>query len=381
MNFYFSEDEQAYRKMCADFAKNEIAPYAAMTDEEERFSFEVYDKLAAQGYLGIMTPEKYGGQGGSYLEFCIAAEEAGYYDFAITILLSSQNCVTSRTILDFGTEAQKLRYLPKLAAGVVDGKREIGAFALTEANAGSDAAGVQTTAEQKDGHYVLNGAKQFITNGSIASILLAFAKTEKGLSAFIVEDTFPGFVPGKDEKKMGMRASTTSQLFFDHCIVPKENLLGEEGQGFQIAMAALNDDRAALSLGMCSMAQRAIDESIAYAKNRVQFGKRISQFQNTKFQLADMQSKVDAARLLAYRAVYGILAHDKEATKWASMAKYVCADMVNDVTRRAVQIFGGYGYSREYPIEKLLRDSKICEIFMGTSEIQKIVIAKAMGVE
>jgi len=380
MDFFFSEDQNDFRKMCKDFARGEVQPWAAIIDEEERFPFEVFDKLAEVGFLGIVTPEEYGGQGADFMHFGIATEEIGYYCLPTAMLVSSQNCVTSRAILIHGTEEQKKKYVPPLANGIVDGKRQIGAFALTEPDAGSDATGTKTKAVLKGDHYIINGYKRFITNGSVATMFVVFAVAENGPAAFIVESNFPGFSVGKEEKKMGIRGSVTTEIMFDDCIVPKENLLGKEGNGFRIALSILDEDRAGLSLAMVGMAQRAIDESVKYSKERVQFGKRLSQFQNTQFTLAEMQAKTDAARLLAYRAVDAIIRKDPNASAYASMAKLICADNVNDVTRRAVQIHGGYGYCREYPVEKLLRDAKICEIMMGTNEIQKLVISKAMGV-
>lgn len=379
--FAETEEQMEFRKMCKEFAKKEVLPRAAEADEKEEFPYDLFDKLAEQGYTGIHSDEKYGGQGASLWELAAAAEEIAYYDSATALILVCQSLIPEGILTKFGTEAQRKKYLTKLALGVVDGKREIGAMCMTEPNAGSDVRGIKTTAVLEGDHYVLNGSKCFCSNGAVATVLFAFAQTEKGLSAFIIENSFPGFHVGKVEHKMGLRSSLTSQLYFDNMIVPKENLLGEEGDGFKIAQAILDEDRTINAICCCGMAQRAIDESIRYSKERVQFDKRISQFQNTKFQLAKMQTRLDAGKLLAYRAVSALMEKDENASMYTAMAKYYCSDVVNDIARRAVQIHGGYGYSREYPVEKIMRDAKIFEIMTGTTEIMKVTIAKAMGVK
>ena len=274
-----------------------------------------------------------------------------------------------------------MKYLPDLLSG-----RKLGAFGLTEPGAGTDASGQQTTAVLEGDHYVLNGTKCFITNATEAETFVVFAMTDKskgnhGISAFIVEKDFPGFSIGKHEKKMGIRGSATSDLIFEDCIVPKENLLGQEGKGFKIAMGTLDGGRVGVAAQALGIGEGAIDEAIAYTKERVQFGKRISQFQNTQFQLADMKARADAAQLLVYRAACAKDDGDLKCGFYSSMAKLVAAEMASDVTRRAVQLFGGYGYTREYPVERMMRDAKITEIYEGTSEVQRMVISSHLGVK
>ncbi len=379
--FAETEDQIAFRKMCKEFALKEVAPRAAAADEAEAFPFEVYEKLAEQGFTGMLSEEKYSGQGATLWELAAAAEEIAYYDSATSLILVCQSLIPNGILTKFGTEAQREKYLVPLAQGMVDGKPVIAAMAMTEPGAGSDVRGIKTKAVLDGDHYVINGSKCFCSNGAVASVVFVFAYTENGLSAFIVEDTFPGFHKGKVEHKMGLRSSLTSQLFFEDMIVPKENLIGKEGDGFKIAQAILDEDRVINAICCCGMAQRAIDECVKYSAERVQFGKRISEFRNTKFQLAKMQTRTDAGKLLAYRAVYALMENDPNAATYVSMAKYYCSDSVNDIARRAVQIHGGYGYSREYPVEKIMRDAKIFEIMTGTSEIMKMGIAKAMGVK
>lgn len=375
-----TEEQAAFRRMCSEFAKKEVFPRAAEMDEAEAFPFELFDKMAEIGFTGMMTPEEYGGQGASLYDLATAAEEIAYYDSASALILVCQALIPAGILMAFGTEEQKKKYLPLLAAGVVDGKRQIAAMAMTEPGAGSDIRGIKTNAVLQDDHYVINGSKCFISNGAIATVVFLFAETDKGLSAFIVEDGYPGFKKGKVEKKMGLRSSLASHLYFDNMIVPRENLLGKEGDGFKIAQAILDEDRTINAISCCGMSQRCIDESIQYSKERVQFNKRIAEFQNTRFRLADMQTKADAGRLLAYRAVNSLMEKDKMASTYTAMAKLYCAETCNDIARAAVQIHGGYGYTREYPVEKIMRDAKIFEIMTGTSEIMKLNIGRAIGV-
>ena len=381
MDFTLSKEHEMLRKMYREFAQNEVKPLAAELDEEERFPKETIPKLAKLGMLGIPFPKKYGGAGGDNLAYAICVEEIAKTCGTTSVIICAHTSLCSYPIYAYGTEEQKMKYLPDLLSG-----RKLGAFGLTEPGAGTDASGQQTTAVLEGDHYVLNGVKCFITNATEAETFVVFAMTDKskgnhGISAFIVEKDFPGFSIGKHEKKMGIRGSATSDLIFEDCIVPKENLLGQEGKGFKIAMGTLDGGRVGVAAQALGIGEGAIDETVAYTKERVQFGKRISQFQNTQFQLADMKARADAAQLLVYRAACAKDAGDPKCGFYSSMAKLFAAEMASDVTRRAVQLFGGYGYTREYPVERMMRDAKITEIYEGTSEVQRMVIASNLGVK
>ena len=381
MDFKLSKEHELLRKMYREFAQNEVKPLAAELDEEERFPKETIPKLAKLGMLGIPFPKKYGGAGGDNLAYAICVEEIAKTCGTTSVIICAHTSLCSYPIYAYGTEEQKVKYLPDLLSG-----RKLGAFGLTEPGAGTDASGQQTTAVLEGDHYVLNGVKCFITNATEAETFVVFAMTDKskgnhGISAFIVEKDFPGFSIGKHEKKMGIRGSATSDLIFEDCIVPKENLLGQEGKGFKIAMGTLDGGRVGVAAQALGIGEGAIDEAIAYTKERVQFGKRISQFQNTQFQLADMEARADAAQLLVYRAACAKDDGDPKCGFYSSMAKLFAAEMASDVTRRAVQLFGGYGYTREYPVERMMRDAKITEIYEGTSEVQRMVIANNLGVK
>ena len=381
MDFKLSKEHELLRKMYREFAQNEVKPLAAELDEEERFPKETIPKLAKLGMLGIPFPKKYGGAGGDNLAYAICVEEIAKTCGTTSVIICAHTSLCSYPIYAYGTEEQKMKYLPDLLSG-----RKLGAFGLTEPGAGTDASGQQTTAVLEGDHYVLNGVKCFITNATEAETFVVFAMTDKskgnhGISAFIVEKDFPGFSIGKHEKKMGIRGSATSDLIFEDCIVPKENLLGQEGKGFKIAMGTLDGGRVGVAAQALGIGEGAIDEAIAYTKERVQFGKRISQFQNTQFQLADMKARADAAQLLVYRAACAKDDGDPKCGFYSSMAKLFAAEMASDVTRRAVQLFGGYGYTREYPVERMMRDAKITEIYEGTSEVQRMVISGKMGVK
>ena len=381
MDFKLSKEHEMLRKMYREFAQNEVKPLAAELDEEERFPKETIPKLAKLGMLGIPFPKKYGGAGGDNLAYAICVEEIAKTCGTTSVIICAHTSLCSYPIYAYGTEEQKVKYLPDLLSG-----RKLGAFGLTEPGAGTDASGQQTTAVLEGDHYVLNGVKCFITNATEAETFVVFAMTDKskgnhGISAFIVEKDFPGFSIGKHEKKMGIRGSATSDLIFEDCIVPKENLLGQEGKGFKIAMGTLDGGRVGVAAQALGIGEGAIDEAIAYTKERVQFGKRISQFQNTQFQLADMKARADAAQLLVYRAACAKDDGDPKCGFYSSMAKLFAAEMASDVTRRAVQLFGGYGYTREYPVERMMRDAKITEIYEGTSEVQRMVIASNLGVK
>ncbi len=380
MDFKLSEDHVLLQEAYRDFAVEQVKPLAAEIDEKENFPLENIKAMGELGFLGIPVPEEYGGAGVDTLSYVTCVEELSKVCASTGVIVSAHTSLCIAPILEHGTPAQKQAYLPKLATG-----EWIGAFGLTEPGAGTDAAMQKTTAEDKGDHWLLNGSKAFITNAGQAHVYIIMAMTDKslgtkGISAFIVEDGFPGFKVGAHEKKMGIRGSSTCELIFENCVVPKENLLGEVGQGFKIAMQTLDGGRIGIAAQAVGIAQGAIDETIAYTQQRVQFGKRISQFQNTQFQLADMQTRVDAARLLVYRAACAKDAHEPY-THLAAMAKLAASETTSSVTRRCVQLFGGYGYSREYPVERMMRDAKITEIYEGTSEVQRMVIASWMAVK
>ena len=380
MNFHFTPDEQDVLNMLHDFCLKEVAPIAAEIDEEERFPEETWHKLADMGMMGVAYPEEYGGAGLSYVNYIGVCEELAKHCATTSVMVSAHTSLCSWPISEYGTEEQKQKYLTKLASG-----EWLGAFGLTEPGAGTDSAMQKTVAEDKGDHWVLNGSKIFITNAGFAHVFVIFAMTDKslgnkGISAFIVEKDFPGFKVGTHEKKMGIRGSSTCELIFEDCKIPKENLLGERDKGFKIAMMTLDGGRIGIAAQALGIAQGCIDQTIPYIQQRIQFGRRISQFQNTQFQMADLQTKVDAARLLVYRAAQA--KQDGEPySHLAAMAKLFASDVANQVTRECVQMAGGYGYSREYPFERMMRDAKITEIYEGTSEVQKMVISGWMGVK
>ena len=374
MDFSLSKTEELFLQMIREFAEKEVKPLAAEVDEEERFPLETVEKMAKTGLMGIPVPVKYGGAGGTHLMYGMAVEELSRVCGTTGVVLSAHTSLCCAPIMENGTEEQKMKYLPRLASG-----EWIGAFGLTEPNAGTDAAMQQTTAVLDGDQYVLNGNKIFITNAVYAHVYVIFAMTDKslgnkGISAFIVEKGTPGFSIGKKEKKMGIRGSATTELVFEDCRIPKENLLGQQGKGFAIAMKTLDGGRVGIAAQALGIAQGAMDETIKYTKERKQFGRSISQFQNTQFQMADMETKVQAARLLVRSA------HQKKDNGMpysvdAAMAKLFAAETAMEVTTKAVQLHGGYGYTREYPVERMMRDAKITEIYEGTSEVQRMVIA------
>ena len=360
--------------MIKDFAEKEVKPLAAEVDELERFPYETVEKMAKIGIMGIPIPKQYGGAGGDNVMYAMAVEELSAVCGTTGVIVSAHTSLCCAPILENGTEEQKMKYLPKLASG-----EWIGAFGLTEAGAGTDAAGQQTTAVEDGDNWILNGSKIFITNAGPARVYIVMAMTDKsqgtrGISAFIVEGDTPGFSVGKKEKKMGIRGSATCELIFENCIIPKENLLGKIGKGFGIAMKTLDGGRIGIAAQALGIAQGAIDETIKYVKERKQFGRAISAFQNTQFQLADMHARTEASRLLVRQAAY------KKDQKLpysvdAATAKLFAAETSSWVTNKAVQLYGGYGYTREYPIERMMRDAKITEIYEGTSEVQRMVIS------
>ena len=380
MDFKLNDEQELMLNLFREFTEKEIAPLAAELDEQERFPEELIPKMAEIGMLGIPIPEEYGGVGMGNFEYAMAIEEISKACASTGVTVSAHTSLCCWPILHYGTEEQKQKYLPDLATG-----EKLGAFGLTEPSAGTDAAGQKTTAEDKGDHWLINGSKIFITNGSYADTYVIFAMTDKslgtkGISAFILEKGMEGFTFGTHEKKMGIRGSATYELIFDNVKVPKENLLGEVGQGFTVARSTLDGGRIGIAAQALGIAQGAIDVTVKYVQERVQFGKRISQFQNTQFQLADMQTKVDAARYLVYRAA--CLKDDGENfSSAAAMAKLFASETASDVTRRCVQLYGGYGFTRDYPVERMMRDAKITEIYEGTSEVQKMVISGWMGVK
>ncbi len=374
MDFSQTPQEQMFLEMIRSFAEKEVKPLAAEIDEQERFPIETVKKMSEIGLMGIPFPVEYGGAGGTNVMYSMAVEELSRVCATTGVVLSAHTSLCAAPIYENGTEEQKMKYLPKLCSG-----EWIGAFGLTEPNAGTDAGAQQTFAEEKDDHYVLNGNKIFITNAEYAHVYVVFAMTDKsqgtrGITAFIVEKGTPGFSIGKKELKMGIRGSATCELIFENCIVPKENLLGRVGGGFKIAMKTLDGGRIGIASQALGIAQGAMDETVKYTKERKQFGRSIAQFQNTQFQLADLQCRIQASRLLVRLAAWK---KDMKIpfTMESAQAKLYCAETAMDMTTKAVQFHGGYGYTREYPVERMMRDAKITEIYEGTSEVQRLVIA------
>lgn len=375
MQFKLTEEHEMIRKMVRSFAQNEVAPTAAERDEEERFDREIFDKMAELGLTGIPWPEEYGGIGSDYLAYCIAIEELSRVCASTGVTLSAHTSLAGWPIYKFGSEEQKQKYLRPMALG-----EKIGAYGLTEPSSGSDAGGMRTSAKLVGDEYIISGSKIFITNGGIADTYVVFALTDpeskqKGTSAFIIEKDFPGFSVGKKEKKLGIRSSPTTEIIFDECRVPKENLLGKEGEGFKIAMMTLDGGRNGIAAQAVGIAQGALDAAVDYAKERVQFGKPISAQQGIGFKLADMATGVEASRLLTYQAAWlesAGLPYGKES----AMSKLFAGDTAMKVTTEAVQVFGGYGYTKDYPVERYMRDAKITQIYEGTQEIQKLVISR-----
>ncbi|WP_129727469.1 acyl-CoA dehydrogenase [Ectobacillus funiculus] len=378
MRFRLSEEHEMIRKMVRDFAKNEVAPTAAARDEEERFERGIFEQMAELGLTGIPWPEEYGGIGSDYLAYCIAVEELSRVCASTGVTLSAHVSLAGWPLYTFGTEEQKQLYLRPLAEG-----KKIGAYGLTEPGSGSDAGGMKTTAKRDGDHYVLNGSKIFITNGGVADIYIVFALTDpgvkhRGTSAFIVEANAPGFSIGKKEAKLGIRSSPTTEIIFEDCRVPARNLLGAEGQGFKIAMQTLDGGRNGIAAQAVGIAQGALDAAVAYAKERRQFGKPIIEQQGIAFKLADMATQVEAARLLTYQAAW-LESTGLPYSKESAMSKLFAGDAAMKVTVEAVQVFGGYGYTKDYPVERFMRDAKITQIYEGTQEIQRLVISRILA--
>ncbi|HGE7610296.1 acyl-CoA dehydrogenase [Bacillus thuringiensis] len=377
MHFKLSEEHEMIRKMVRDFAKNEVAPTAAERDEEERFDRELFDQMAELGLTGIPWPEEYGGIGSDYLAYVIAIEELSRVCASTGVTLSAHTSLAGWPIFKFGTEEQKQKFLRPMAEG-----KKIGAYGLTEPGSGSDAGGMKTIAKRDGDHYILNGSKIFITNGGIADIYVVFALTDpeskqRGTSAFIVESDTPGFSVGKKESKLGIRSSPTTEIMFEDCRIPVENLLGEEGQGFKVAMQTLDGGRNGIAAQAVGIAQGALDASVEYARERHQFGKPIAAQQGIGFKLADMATDVEAARLLTYQAAW-LESEGLPYGKESAMSKAFAGDTAMKVTTEAVQVFGGYGYTKDYPVERYMRDAKITQIYEGTQEIQRLVISRML---
>ena len=389
MDFNLSKEQKLVQKMYQEFAQNEVKPLAQDVDENERFPIETVKKMSKLGMMGVYFPKEYGGAGADVLSYVMAVEEMSKVCGTTGVILSAHTSLCAAPIFENGTPEQKAKYLPKLCSG-----EWIGSFGLTEPGAGTDAQGQQTYAvlDEATNEWVLNGSKIFITNAGYANVFIIIAVTgtvldkrgrkSKEISAFIVERTDPGFSVGKHEKKMGIRGSSTCELIFEDCRIPKDRLLGVKGKGFALAMKTLDGGRIGIAAQALGIAEGALDETIAYVKERKQFGRSIAQFQNTQFELAEMKARVDAAKYLVYKA--GL--KKQQAMNGAKIrysveaaeAKLIASRTASDVTRRCLQLFGGYGYTRDYPIERMMRDAKITEIYEGTSEVQMMVISGAL---
>jgi len=377
VNLKLTEEQEMIRRMARDFAEREVAPIAAEMDEKGEVPFDNIKKMGELGFLGLTTSEKYGGVGADTVSYCIAIEEIAKACASTAAVVAIQNSLVNYGLERYGTEEQKRKFLVPLARG-----ERIGAYALTEPEAGSDAASIRTMAVRDGDEYVINGTKHFTTNGGFADIIIVYATTDpskgyKGIAAFLVEKGTPGFSVGKEEIKMGIRATNTCELIFQDCRVPVENRLGEEGQGFKIALSSLDAGRIGIGAQAVGIAQAAYEASLEYAKTRVQFGQPIAKFQAIQWMLADMATRIEASRLLVYRAAW---MEDKgiRFSKEASMAKLYASEMATQTCLNAIQIHGGYGYTRDYPVERMLRDTKLMEIGEGTSQVQRIVISRAI---
>lgn len=377
MNLDFTDEQEMMRRVVRDFAQNEVALEINRMEKADRFPKEIIKRMGELGLMGIPIPEQYGGSEMDFTSYVIAINELAKVSATVGVILSVHTSVGTNPILYFGNDAQKEHYLPKLASG-----EYLGGFALTESGAGSDAASLKTRAVKDGDYYVLNGSKSFITNGGKADTYITFARTSdeggsKGLSAFIIEKDTEGLIIGKQESKMGLRGSSTTELIFNNCRVHKEQLFGNEGEGFKVAMANLNIGRIGIAAQALGIAEAALEHAVAYAKERTQFGKPIAHHQGVSFKLADMATDVEAARLLTYRAA-SLVEQNKPSIKEVSMAKMYASKAAVNTAIEAVQILGGYGYTTDYPVERFFRDAKVTEIYEGTNEIQHIVIAKQL---
>jgi len=376
MNFELESNQKLIQDMVREFATKELEEKAVEIDKSREFPWDSLKKMSELGLLGMIVPEKYGGGGMDFVSLAIAVEEISKACASTGVIVAVNNTLTAYPILKFGNEEQKKKYLPVLSKG-----EKIGAFALTEPNAGSDPASLETTAKLDGDHYVLNGSKRFITNGQEAGIYIVFAKTDpekghKGISAFIVERESPGFSVGEHENLLGLRATGNCELMFDDCKVPKENLLGEEGQGFKIALHTIDTSRIDIGAQAVGIAQGALEAAVQYSKERVQFGKPICEFGMIQDKLAEMDCRINAARLLVYWAAARKDGGAERYSREAAIAKYMASEACMYSVREAIQVYGGYGYTKDYPVERFYRDAKVMEIYEGTSEVQKIVIAR-----
>ena len=377
MNFQLTKEQEFVRKMVSDFATTEVEPIAADIDAEHRFPEETVEKMAKYGLLGVPFPTEYGGAGGDHISYAITVEELARKCASTAVICSAHTSLCCWPIFNWGTEEQKRKYLPDLLSG-----KKLGAFGLTEPGAGTDASGQQTRAQDCGDYWLLNGAKVFITNGGYADVFVVMAMTDKskgnhGISSFIVEKGDPGFSIGKTEDKMGICASSTTELIFQNCKIPKDRLLGEIGDGFKVAMSTLDGGRIGIASQALGIAQGALDVTIEYMKARKQFGKSLSKFQALQFVVADLETQIQAARLLVYRAADMKDKHLPYGPA-AAMAKLFAAETAMHVTTKCVQLHGGYGYTKDYPVERMMRDAKITEIYEGTSEVQRMVIAASV---
>lgn len=377
MNFQLTKEQEFVRKMVREFATNEVEPLAADIDQEHRFPVETVEKMAKYGLLGVPFPTEYEGAGGDHISYAITVEELSRVCASTGVICSAHTSLCCWPIFNWGNEEQKKKYLPDLLSG-----RKLGAFGLTEPGAGTDAAGQQTRAVLEGDEWVLNGSKVFITNGGYADTFVVMAMTDKskgtrGISAFIVEKGDEGFSIGKTEDKMGICASSTTELIFVNCRIPKDRLLGEIGQGFKVAMSTLDGGRIGIASQALGIAQGAFDVTVEYMKSRKQFGKKLSQMEALQFEVADLATRIEAARLLIYQAADMKDKHMNYGPK-SAMAKLFAAETAMHVTTKCVQLHGGYGYTKDYPVERMMRDAKITEIYEGTSEVQKIVIAASI---
>lgn len=388
MDFKLSREHEMARKMYQEFATNELEPLAAEIDEEERFPWETIPKLAKAGMMGVPIPKKYGGSGGDNLMYCIMIEELARKCVTTSTAVAAHTSLCMGPIMAFGTEEQKMKWIPKLASG-----QALGAFGLTEPGAGTDASGQQTVAVKDGDDWILNGTKCFITNGDVSEVYTVLAVTDRakgyrGMTMFVVEKGMPGFTTGVHEKKLGIRASATTDLIFEDVRVPDANRLGKVGQGWQVVMHTLNGARAGVAAQGLGCAQGALDYAMQYVKERKQFGKTLSKFQRTQFEIADMATTIAAGRMLVYKGAWkedaANLHGDKSQADYAidtAMAKLFCGQMACDISRRCCHLYGGYGFIRDYPVERFYRDAKIIEVYEGTNEAQRMVISASLGIK
>ena len=377
MDFELTEEQLLVKEMAASFAEKEVKPLASRMDREAAYPAELVHRLGEMGFLGMLVPEEFGGAGMDVISYVLAMEEISKVWASLGVIVSVNNSLVCAPLLKFGSEAQKKKYLAPLARG-----ERLGCYALTEPGAGSDAGAIQTHAVKSDGSYVINGSKVFITHGKYADLAIVFAVTDPslgkhGISAFVVEKNTPGFTVGRLEDKLGLRSSDTAELLFHDCRVPSDNLLGQENDGFKIALSSLDGGRIGIAAQALGIAQGCLEESVAHAKQRHQFGHAIGEFQAIQWMLADMATEIDAARLLTYRAAW-LLENHRSVTKEAAMAKLFASEAANRIAYRGIQIFGGYGFTKEFAVERFFRDARITTLYEGTAEIQRWVIARRL---